>query len=127
MENDSATKVQAHAQQAEASYQNQELGANAKTETEAATTKVVSVHLAEPESIFPLGWVVAGGGGGAREANRGYADCAGGALVARAGELRHHRGQARDLSTRRRSVRSRRDRCCFGSHDFGSLYLCMGR
>jgi len=64
MENDSATKVQAHAQQAEASYQNQELGANAKTETEAATTKVVSVHLAEPESIFPLGWVVAGGGGG---------------------------------------------------------------
>jgi len=64
MENDSATKVQAHAQQAEASYQNQELGANAKTETEAATTKVVSVHLAEPESIFPLGWVVGGGGGG---------------------------------------------------------------
>ena len=59
MENDSATKVQAHAQQAEASYQNQELGANAKTEAEAATTKVVSVHLAEPESIFPLGWVVA--------------------------------------------------------------------
>jgi hypothetical protein len=57
MENDSATKVQAHAQQAEASYQNQELGANAKTETEAA--KVVSVHLAESESIFPLGWVVA--------------------------------------------------------------------
>ena len=61
MENESATTVQAHVRmhQAEAAYQDQKLGANAKTETEAATTEVVPVHLPEPGSVFPLGWVVA--------------------------------------------------------------------
>ena len=61
MENESATTVQAHVRmhQAEAAYQDQKLGANAKTDTEAATTEVVPVHLPEPGSVFPLGWVVA--------------------------------------------------------------------